>query len=126
MLELTAMPRAVLDICAERPLASSDIVSRLGHATLSGNLRKAIRSLRQQGLLEYTIAAKPRDSRQKYRLTKKGTAICPASAKMRRSEIAQITRFFIKMKRQSRWCCIYDLSQRGQIATLKLWNNILG
>ncbi|MCI0494790.1 hypothetical protein L0Z72_07260 [candidate division KSB1 bacterium] len=85
-LELTARQRAVLDICADQPLASSDIASRLGHATLSGNLRKAIGFLRHEGFLEYTISDKPRDSRQKYRLIEKGRGFLSSIKKKQRSE----------------------------------------
>ena len=62
----------ILQACAVTPLSSAEIAKKLGHKALSGNVRRALPSLRKNGLLEYTIPGKPNSRLQKYRLTEKG------------------------------------------------------
>ncbi|NTV05338.1 MAG: AAA family ATPase [Chlorobiaceae bacterium] len=65
----------ILAACLNAPLSSAEIASALGHKQLSGNLRKALPRLREAGLLAYTIPESHNSRLQKYRLTKKGTAL---------------------------------------------------
>ena len=50
----------ILIACSKKPLSSSEIANVLGHKKLSGNIRKALSRLKQAGLLEFTIPAKPK------------------------------------------------------------------
>jgi len=63
---------SVLKACRMKQLSSADIVKALGHKTLSGNLRRLLPVLREDGLIAYTVPDKPRSRNQKYRLTEKG------------------------------------------------------
>jgi ATP-dependent DNA helicase RecG len=62
----------ILQACAKKPLSSAEIAEALGHKTLSGNVRRTLPSLRQAGLIEYTIPDKPNSRLQKYRITEEG------------------------------------------------------
>jgi predicted HTH transcriptional regulator len=61
----------ILDVLANGPLSKSEISRGLGQKGVSGPLNAAIRSLRQEGLIEYTISEKPNSRLQKYRLKDK-------------------------------------------------------
>ena len=62
----------VLWILRQAPMSRSAISTRLGHKSVSGRLKKAIRLLMDDKLIEYTIPEKPNSRLQKYRLTESG------------------------------------------------------
>ena len=62
----------VLALLIEAPLSKSTIANSLGHRSVSAGLNKVIRSLRKDGLIEYTIPEKPGSRLQKYQITENG------------------------------------------------------
>lgn len=65
--QLTEDEIQILTICSEKPLASSEILKKLGHSITSGAGKRRLNKLIQLGLLIRTIPDKPRSSNQKYR-----------------------------------------------------------
>ena len=62
----------ITSILADKVLSSGDITAALGKEYYSGHLRRIIKMLLSDGIVEYTIPEKPRSRLQKYRLTDKG------------------------------------------------------
>ena len=62
----------ITSILADQALSSGDITTALGKEYYSGHLRRIIKMLLSDGIIEYTIPEKPRSRLQKYRLTEKG------------------------------------------------------
>ena len=62
----------ITSILADQVLSSGDITTALGKEYYSGHLRRVIKMLLSDGIIEYTIPEKPRSRLQKYRLTEKG------------------------------------------------------
>ena len=62
----------ITSILADQVLSSGDITAALGKEYYSGHLRRIIKMLLSDGIIEYTIPEKPRSRLQKYRLTEKG------------------------------------------------------
>ena len=62
----------ITSILADQVLSSGDITAALGKEYYSGYLRRIIKMLLADGIIEYTIPEKPRSRLQKYRLTEKG------------------------------------------------------
>ncbi|MBQ3290250.1 MAG: DUF4062 domain-containing protein [Kiritimatiellae bacterium] len=62
----------ITSILADKVLSSGDITAALGKEYYSGYLRRIIKMLLSDGIIEYTIPEKPRSRLQKYRLTEKG------------------------------------------------------
>ena len=56
----------------DHDLARQELLRGLGYSQPTGNFKKAIERLLQQGFIERTIPDKPNSLLQKYRLTKKG------------------------------------------------------
>lgn len=66
-------PSRVFEAIREAGEASkADIAVKIGHPRTSGNIKRALRILLADGLVEYTIPGTPRSRLQKYRLTDKG------------------------------------------------------
>ena len=62
----------IIKECVEKTISSKEIAENLGKTGKSGNLKRAISSLRHKGLISYTIPDKPGSSNQKYKITRKG------------------------------------------------------
>lgn len=75
---LTEIEQQILKLCQKVPLSTREVASRLGHKSISGNLKKAFPRLIESGLLQYTIPDKPRSSKQKYKTTDVGQAVLKA------------------------------------------------
>ncbi len=59
----------LVELLRDGPLAKSELSKALGQKEVSGPLNKTIRKLIRQGILEFTIPAKPSSRLQRYRLT---------------------------------------------------------
>ncbi|HVZ41047.1 MAG TPA: RNA-binding domain-containing protein [Candidatus Kapabacteria bacterium] len=62
----------LLKLAKRTPIDSQRILNELEHATLSGNVRRALDRLMKLGLLEYTIPDRPRSKLQQRRITPLG------------------------------------------------------
>jgi ATP-dependent DNA helicase RecG len=62
----------VLNALLAFPLSTNEMVKALGLKSKTGALKRTVSELFGQGLIEYTIPAKPNSRLQKYRLTSKG------------------------------------------------------
>ena len=72
--ELSAIEVGVLRFVAAQPRSRGEIAEHLGLKSRSGHFYKVIDSLRNLGLIEFTIADKPRSKSQKMRITRQGRA----------------------------------------------------
>jgi len=59
----------ILRALKESPMSSSELILSLGLKTKTGAFKRLIKSLLEQGLIEYTIPDKPNSRLQKYKLT---------------------------------------------------------
>lgn len=64
---------SVITALSDTPLSAAEISRMLGLESKSGALKRTLKELLDQGLIEYTIPEKPNSRLQKYRLTTKGT-----------------------------------------------------
>ena len=71
----------ITSILADQVLSSGDITAALGKEYYSGHLRRVIKMLLSDGIIEYTIPEKPRSRLQKYRLTEKGRQMLVQNSK---------------------------------------------
>ena len=67
-----AQSKAVLLALSDTPLSAAELVQVIGLETKTGALKRTIKDLLDQLLIEYTIPEKPNSRLQKYRLTSKG------------------------------------------------------
>ncbi len=72
---------AIFRFYANTPQSSREIVTALEPKKLSGNLRKTLPRLRDEGLLEYTIPEKSISRQQQYRLTERGPQLLKSQVK---------------------------------------------
>jgi len=72
---LVELHQKILAACATSPLSSKEIAEYLHRTGKSGNLKRAVVSLRTKKLLVYTIPEKPGSSNQRYRITRKGLRV---------------------------------------------------
>lgn len=70
--QLNELHHKILSQCEEKPLSSHEIADALNRQGKSGNLKRAISSLKSKRYLAFTIPEKPGSSNQKYKITRKG------------------------------------------------------
>ena len=70
--QVVSLFERITSILADQELSSGEITAALGKEYYSGHLRRIIKMLLSDGIIEYTIPEKPRSRLQKYRLTPKG------------------------------------------------------
>jgi glucose-6-phosphate isomerase len=87
---LVELHQKILVVCSKRPLSSKEIAEHLHRTGKSGNLKRAVVSLRTKKLLVYTIPKKPGSSNQKYRITRKGMRILEQYNKRNRTMLNQL------------------------------------
>lgn len=73
--QVVSLFERITSILAERELSSGDVTTVLGKEYYSGHLRRVVKMLLSDGIIEYTIPEKPRSRLQKYRLTPKGRQV---------------------------------------------------
>jgi len=64
----------ILEILTHGSFSRAEISKALGHTQISGGLKRAIKTLMDDQLIEYTIHEKPNSRLQKYRLVTKATS----------------------------------------------------
>ena len=69
---LSEVERKIISACKDAPRSSPELLALLGYGNRTGNLKKALKRLRNIGFLELTISGRPRSKNQRYRLTAKG------------------------------------------------------
>lgn len=62
----------ILNICQKNAVRNKEILTLLGHKSLSGHLKKSLKHLQEIGAIVYTIPEKPRSRNQQYKITAKG------------------------------------------------------
>ncbi len=67
--------KKLLKVLQDRPKNRAEIIAVLGHAKLSGSLKKALERLDESGLIALTIPSQPHSSKQKRRLTTRGQQV---------------------------------------------------
>jgi ATP-dependent DNA helicase RecG len=63
----------VLKIIVVIPQSRKEISIELGQKSISGQLNEILKKLQEKKLIEWTIKETPKSSKQKYRITQKGT-----------------------------------------------------
>ena len=70
----------MLQACLNAPVAADALMAAAGHVSRTGQFRRNLQHLLDDGLLELTIPGKPRSPKQKYRLTGVGRAVLGRTA----------------------------------------------
>ena len=69
---LTPLAEQILQNLAKMQLSKNELAEKVGHKSISGELKKQLKQLLQQQLIEFTMPEKPRSRLQRYRLTEAG------------------------------------------------------
>ncbi|MDO8891793.1 MAG: hypothetical protein Q8K43_04610 [Sulfurimicrobium sp.] len=67
-----AQSESILHALAHAPLSANELIAHLKLRSKTGAFKRAIKTLLDGGLIEYTLPDKPNSRLQKYRLTGKG------------------------------------------------------
>ena len=67
-----AQSNMVLNSLMEGTLSISELVNALGLKSRTGSIKRTLKELLSNEMIEYTIPEKPKSRSQKYRLTRKG------------------------------------------------------
>ena len=59
-----------MNVLAKDALSKSEIAKKIGLKTVTGYFNRTIRSMLDEGIIEYTIPEKPNSRLQKYKLKK--------------------------------------------------------
>lgn len=76
----------ILVLSEEKLLSKRDILEKLGHKNLSGNVKKSLQKLIKTGLIKYTVPEKLRSKNQRYQITEKGLRTIESSKKELKSK----------------------------------------
>ena len=66
-----AQSEIILQVLLNEPMSSSELALLLGLKTKTGAFKRLVKSLLEQGLIEYTLPDTPNSRLQKYKLTQK-------------------------------------------------------
>ncbi len=72
---LSKVERDIIEACQINDKSGSELLAKTGYTIRTGNFKKTLTRLLDQGLVEMTIPDKPRSSKQRYRLTKLGRGV---------------------------------------------------
>lgn len=70
-----AQSESILRALVSAPLSANELIVHLNLRSKTGAFKRAIKTLLDDGLIEYTLPDKPNSRLQKYRLTGKGVAM---------------------------------------------------
>ena len=70
--QLADTEERILELCVDEPKSKLEIANAFGHKSVPGNIKRTVQRLLNEELLTHTIPDRPRSSKQKYRITKKG------------------------------------------------------
>ena len=76
---LSAKDAAMLRACGREAVPGEDLQTAAGYSRRTGDFRRRLERLLNNGLLEMTVPGKPRSPLQKYRTTARGKAVLDAS-----------------------------------------------
>ncbi len=62
----------ILNLCEKGVIGRKNILSHLGYKSMSGNVKQALKRLKENQFITYTIPDKPKSRNQQYTITEKG------------------------------------------------------